>query len=76
MTDKPSAQERDIPPLCLDCRSLHKKYGSHLCDKRRARRLRLELLRALPLLGRFVPAWECDLRKYETVEDMEQEAGQ
>lgn len=76
MTDKHSTQERALTPHCLDCRSLHKKYGSHLCDKRRARRLRLELLRALPLLGCFVPAWECDLRKYKTVEDIEREAEQ
>lgn len=76
MTDKPSAQERALTPPCLVCRSLHKKYGSRLCKKRRDRRLYLECLRATPLIGRFVPAWECDLRKYETVEDIEREAGQ
>jgi len=24
-------------------------------------------------LNRLLPAWECDLRKYETVEDIEKE---
>lgn len=76
MTDKPTTPERAILPPCLDCRSLHKKYGSHIFDKRRARYSRRELLRALPLLGRFARAWECDLCKYETVEDMEREAEQ
>lgn len=76
MMDKPSTKERALPPPCLDCQSLHKKYGSHLCDKRRARYSRRELLQVLPLLGRFARAWECDLHKYETVEDIEREAEQ
>ncbi len=74
MMNKPSKPERDLPPPCLECRSLHRQYGSYLCDKRRARYFILERLRALPLLGRIVPPWECNLRKYETVEDIEREA--
>lgn len=72
--DKPITPERDLPPLCLECRSLHKQYGSCLCDKRQARYFNLERLRALPLLGWIVPPWECNLRKYGTVKDIEREA--
>lgn len=74
MKDKPTTAERDLPPPCLDCRSLHKKYGSCLCETRRASYFRLERFRALPILGRFVRAWECDIRKYKTVADIEREA--
>ena len=74
MRDKPTTPERDLPPPCLNCRSLPKQYGSSLCEKRRTSFFHLERLRALPLLGRFVRAWECDLRKYETVGDIEREA--
>lgn len=74
MRDKPITKERETPPPCLECKSLHRKHGSPLCPSRRLRYWWLELLRALPLLGRLAPAWECDLRKYETVEDIEKEA--
>lgn len=73
MRDKPAAAERDLPPPCMNCRSLHKQYGSSICEKRRTSYFRLEHLRDLPILGRFVRAWECDLRKYETVADIERE---
>ena len=73
MTDKPTANERTLPEACRDCRSLHKKNNSALCEGRR-RRLRGAAIwrRLLP----FLPApraWECDLRKYETVKDIERE---
>ena len=32
MRDKPTTPERDLPPPCLNCRSLHKQYGSSLCE--------------------------------------------
>ena len=50
MRDKPTTPERDLPPPCLNCRSLHKQYGSSLCEKRRTSFFHLERLRALPLL--------------------------
>lgn len=75
MRDKPTTTGRELPPPCFDCRSLHKRYNSPLCPARRLRYWWLELLRALPLLGRLAPPWECDLRKYETAEDIEKEAG-
>lgn len=70
--DKPTP-ERELPPPCQNCPSLHKKYGSPLCLRRQARFWWLEIWRQIPLLGQIVPAWECDLRKYETVEDIERE---
>ena len=73
MRDKPEAQERELPAFCQDCRSLHKAYNSPLCTPRRLRGRKLKLWKSIPLLGRFAPAWECDLRKYETVEDIEKE---
>lgn len=73
MMDKPEAAEVELPPPCHDCRSLHKKYGSCLCTRRRARYWRLSAWRMIPGLNRLLPAWECDLRKYETVEDIEKE---
>ena len=73
MADKPETQEKDLPPPCWECRSLHKQYNSPLCPTRRLRFWWLEIWRQIPLLGRIVPAWECDLRKYETVEDIEKE---
>lgn len=73
MKDKPEKPEVDLPPPCRNCRSLHKKYDSPLCPPRRLRFWWLEMWRPFPILGRFVPAWECDLRKYETVEDIERE---
>lgn len=73
MRDKPTARERELPPPCFECRSLHRKYDSPLCPARRARFWWLEIWRGLPLVGRITPAWECDLRKYETVEDIERE---
>ena len=48
MRDKPTTPERDLPPPCLNCRSLHKQYGSSLCEKRRTSFFHLERLRALP----------------------------
>lgn len=60
MMDKPETAEAELPPPCHDCRSLHKKYGSFLCARRQARYW-------------WLSAWECDLRKYETVEDIEKE---
>lgn len=73
MMDKPEAAEVELPPPCHDCRSLHKKYGSCLCHRRRARYWRLSAWRTIPGLNCLLPAWECDLRKYETVEDIEKE---
>ena len=73
MTDKPKAEERELPPPCLVCRSLHRTYNSPLCPARRLRFWWLEIWRQIPILGRIVPAWECDLRKYETIEDIEKE---
>ncbi|PWM75471.1 MAG: hypothetical protein DBX59_01755 [Bacillota bacterium] len=73
MTDKPAAAERELPEACRTCESLHKKYASPLCEGRRRR------LRAAELWRRFLPiwqpprSWECDLRKYRTVEDIERE---
>lgn len=72
MKDKPTTPERDLPPPCLDCRSLHRQYNSILCPARRVRYWWIEIWRGLPLLGRIAPGWECDLRKYETVEDIEE----
>lgn len=74
MRDKPDTPERAPPPPCLKCRSLHKKYGSSLCEKRQTLYFRTERLRAIPILGRFVGAWECDIQKYKTVRDIEREA--
>lgn len=73
MMDKPKTPEAELPPPCQKCRSLHKKYDSPLCPARRLRYWRLEMWRQIPLVRRLVPAWECDLRKYETVEDIEKE---
>ncbi len=73
MSEKPKTPERDLPEICRTCKSLHKKYASPLCEGRRRR------LRALDLWRRLLPfwtpprSWECDLRKYETVEDIDRE---
>ena len=58
--------ERPLPPLCEECRSLHKQYKTTLCAARRLAYYKGELLRAVPILGRLVPAWECDLREAES----------
>ena len=73
MMDKPKTAEVELPPPCHDCRSLHKKYGSCLCARRQARHWWLSAWNLIPGLNRLLPAWECDLRKYETVEDIEKE---
>lgn len=56
--DKP---ERPLPPPCRECRSLHKKYDTTPCKARRLDYHMTELKKSLPLIGRFFPAWECDL---------------
>ena len=73
MMDKPEVAEVELPPPCHDCRSLHKKYGSFLCARRQSRYWWLSARNLFPGLNRLLPAWECDLRKYETVEDIEKE---
>lgn len=73
MKDKPITPERELPPPCLKCRSLHRKYNSPLCQTRRLRFWWMEIWRQFPLLRRMVPPWECDLEKYETIKDIERE---
>lgn len=63
MMDKRQKPERELPPPCLECRGLHKQYKTTLCTARQLSYYRAELLRAVPILGRLVPAWECDLRE-------------
>lgn len=62
MMDKPQEPERKLPTPCLECRSLHKQYKTTLCAARQLAYFKRELLRALPLVGRLVAPWECDLR--------------
>lgn len=72
MMDKQRRRRPNSPPPCHDCRA---------CIKIRLFPMRSPtgpLLVALgvepdPGLNRLLPAWECDLRKYETVEDIEKE---
>lgn len=62
MMDKQTAAEMELPPPCLECRSLHKQYTTIICLAHRIDYHRRELLRGVPLVGRLVSPWECDLR--------------
>lgn len=55
--------ERELPPPCRDCRSLHKEYKTSLCLLWQVRYYKLEGLRAIPLVAQIVPPWECDLKE-------------
>lgn len=63
MMDKQKSCERELPPPCLGCKSLHKQYETTLCLARQVAYYKNKLLRAVPLLGHLVSAWECDLQK-------------
>ncbi len=73
MMDKPEAAEVELPPPCHDCRSLHKKIWLLPMRSPTGRYWWLSAWNLIPGLNRLLPAWECDLRKYETVEDIEKE---
>lgn len=60
--DKETEKRRELPPPCRNCRSLHKKYDTILCNVRQLDYYRREILRAIPLVGRLAAPWECDLR--------------
>lgn len=62
MRDKPEKPERELPPPCRECRSLHKQYKTTLCLARQLDYYKREFLRALPLVRRLAAPWECDLR--------------
>lgn len=61
MNKQKKRREPPLPPPCVKCRSLHKKYDTLLCNARRLDYHMTELKKSLPLIGRFFPAWECDL---------------
>lgn len=61
--DKPERVEREFPPPCANCRSLHKEYKTSLCLLRQVRYYKLEALRAIPLVAQIVPPWKCDLKE-------------
>lgn len=61
MMDKQKSRERELPPPCLECRSLHKEYQTILCKARQLGYYKRELLKTLPIIGRIVSPWECGL---------------
>lgn len=63
--EKPKTPERPIPQLCESCQSLHKEYQTILCKARQMDFFKHQLLVNLPIIGRFVGPWECDLRSEE-----------